>query len=57
MVGALLIVAGANGLMEIGFSPSWKWLHAVLGGLFIVAGFFAFIEPFQMFGVLALLIR
>ena len=56
MVGAVLIVAGANELMEIGFAPSWKWLHAVLGGLFIVAGVFAFIEPFQIFGVLALLI-
>jgi Short repeat of unknown function (DUF308) len=56
MVGALLIVAGANELMEIGFAPTWKWLHAVLGGLFIIAGVFAFIEPFQIFGILALLI-
>jgi uncharacterized membrane protein HdeD (DUF308 family) len=56
MVGAVLIIAGANELFEIGFAPSWKWLHAVLGGLFIVAGVFAFIEPFQIFGVLALLI-
>jgi uncharacterized membrane protein HdeD (DUF308 family) len=56
LVGVVLIAAGVNELFEIGFVQSWKWLHAVLGVLFVVAGIFAFVEPFQIFGVLALLI-
>jgi uncharacterized membrane protein HdeD (DUF308 family) len=56
IVGVVLIAAGVNELFEIGFAQGWKWLHAILGALFIIAGIFAFIEPFQIFGILALLI-
>lgn len=37
-------------------AEGWKWLHALLGVLFVVGGVLAFLEPFQTFGVLALLI-
>jgi hypothetical protein len=56
IVGIVLIAAGVNELFEIGFAQGWKWLHGILGALFIIAGIFAFIEPFQIFGILALLI-
>lgn len=52
----VLIAAGINELASIGFAEGWKWLHVVLGALFIVAGVLALISPLQTFGVLALLI-
>jgi uncharacterized membrane protein HdeD (DUF308 family) len=56
IVGVVLIGAGINEFVEIGFAEGWRWLHGVLGVLFVIAGIFAFLEPFQVFGVLALLI-
>jgi uncharacterized membrane protein HdeD (DUF308 family) len=56
IVGVVLIGAGINEFVEIGFAEGWKWLHAVLGVLFVIAGILAFVEPFQIFGILALLI-
>jgi uncharacterized membrane protein HdeD (DUF308 family) len=56
IVGVMLIAAGVNELVDLALRPGWKWLHAVLGVLFIGAGVFAFFEPFQIFGVLAVLI-
>jgi uncharacterized membrane protein HdeD (DUF308 family) len=45
-----------NELMAIGFVENWKWLHGLMGGLFLVAGIMALMSPFQTFGILALLI-
>jgi uncharacterized membrane protein HdeD (DUF308 family) len=56
IVGVMLIAAGVNELVDMAFAPGWKWLHGLLGVLFIGAGVFAFVEPFQIFGILALLI-
>ncbi len=56
LMGFVLIAAGINELVTIAFVDSWKWLHGVLGGLFVVTGFLALLEPFQTFGILALLI-
>lgn len=56
MAGFVLIAAGANELVSIGFASSWKWVHGAMGAVFIIAGIFAFMEPFQTFGILALLI-
>lgn len=56
LVGFLLIAAGVNELVTIGFVDSWKWLYGVLGATFLVAGVLALTAPFQTFGVLALLI-
>ena len=52
----MLLFAGVNELVEIGFAESWKWLHGVLGVLFLIAGIMALLSPFQTFGILALLI-
>jgi uncharacterized membrane protein HdeD (DUF308 family) len=56
MTGFVILLAGINEFVQIGFVQGWKWLHAVLGVLFLITGIFAFIEPFQTFGILALLI-
>ena len=56
LVGFVLLAAGVNELVMIAFVDGWKWLHAALGGLFLITGIMALTAPFQTFGVLALLI-
>ena len=56
LTGFVLIAAGVNEFMTIGMVDAWRWLHAVLGVLFVVAGIMALMSPFQTFGILALLI-
>jgi uncharacterized membrane protein HdeD (DUF308 family) len=53
LVGAFLIAAGVTEFVLIAVTEGWKWLHAILGVLFVVAGIVAFLEPFQTFGILA----
>src|SRR4051794_12947438 len=53
LVGAYLVVAGVMEFVMIGAHASWKWLHAVLGILFVIGGIMAFTEPFQTFAALA----
>ncbi|MGI9577439.1 MAG: HdeD family acid-resistance protein [Microthrixaceae bacterium] len=56
MFGFVLLFAGVAEFVAIGFVDGWKWLHAALGVLFLAAGVMALMEPFQTFGVLALLV-
>lgn len=56
LVGAVLLAAGVTELVEAFVVPGWRWVHALLGLLFLVAGVLAFLEPFQTFGILALFI-
>ena len=53
LVGGYLIAAGVMEFVLVGVAEGWKWLHVVLGVLFVVGGIFAFTEPFQTFAVLA----
>ena len=52
LLGVILIMAGANefAIMSI---PGWRWLHAILGVLFIGGGIWAFIHPINAFYELA----
>jgi uncharacterized membrane protein HdeD (DUF308 family) len=56
LVGAYLIVAGVMEFVMIGVHASWRWLHAILGVLFVVGGIMAFTDPFQTFAALASLV-
>jgi uncharacterized membrane protein HdeD (DUF308 family) len=56
VVGGFLIAAGVTELVLIGEAEGWKWLHAVLGVLFVGGGIAAFTEPFQTFAVLSMLL-
>lgn len=56
LMAFVLLAAGVNELATIGYVEGWKWLHGVLGVLFLVAGIMALLSPFQTFGILALLI-
>lgn len=56
MAGFLFIAAGVNEFAIAGVVPTWKWLHLVMGILFILAGVFAFIRPGTAFLSLAAII-
>jgi uncharacterized membrane protein HdeD (DUF308 family) len=45
LAGAVILAAGVAELYLMIFAPSWKWLHGLLGALFIVTGFIAWINP------------
>jgi len=56
LVAFWLIFAGIAEFMEVAAFEGWRWLHAVMGVLFLVGGFAALTSPFQTFMVLAALI-
>ncbi len=56
LAGFVLLLAGINELVAIPFTASWRWLHGVLGALFLITGVMALVEPMQTFGILALLV-
>jgi uncharacterized membrane protein HdeD (DUF308 family) len=53
LLGVILIMAGANEFALMGARPAWRWLHAILGVLFIGGGAWAFIHPADAFYELA----
>jgi uncharacterized membrane protein HdeD (DUF308 family) len=54
VVAAVVMVAGAFEIANAFLSPGWRWLHALAGVVFLVAGALAFLQPFQTFVGLAL---
>ncbi|MBS1837202.1 MAG: DUF308 domain-containing protein [Actinobacteria bacterium] len=56
LTGFVLLAAGINQLVTIAYVDSLKWLYGILGALFLIGGILALMEPFQTFGILALLI-
>jgi uncharacterized membrane protein HdeD (DUF308 family) len=54
LLGVILLIAGANEFMVLALRDvGWKWLHGVLGALFVVGGIWAFIHPIGAFYELA----
>jgi uncharacterized membrane protein HdeD (DUF308 family) len=54
MVGFVLILGGFDEFGHMVAAPSWGWLHAVAGVIFILGGIAALFSPLQTFGILAL---
>jgi uncharacterized membrane protein HdeD (DUF308 family) len=53
LAGTVILLAGVAELFNAFVAPGWKWLHAILGGVFIVTGFIAFFRPGGTFAMLA----
>lgn len=56
MMAIVIIFAGIDELANMAAAQSWRWLHGVTGGLFLVFGAMALVEPFQTFGILSLFV-
>jgi uncharacterized membrane protein HdeD (DUF308 family) len=56
MVGFVLILAGVDEFVHMIEAAGWKWLHGLMGVVFVLGGFFALLSPFHTFGILALFI-
>jgi uncharacterized membrane protein HdeD (DUF308 family) len=56
LTAGVLLAAGLTELLTIAVVRSWRWVHAVLGALFLALGVTAVLSPAQTFGVLAVLI-
>jgi uncharacterized membrane protein HdeD (DUF308 family) len=56
MVGGVLLIGGVLELTMAVAMPGWRWLHAGAGVLFVIGGFLAFMEPFQTFVGLSILV-
>jgi uncharacterized membrane protein HdeD (DUF308 family) len=54
MLGVFLLLAGLNEVLVAGTrGAGWRWLHAIMAVVFIVAGVWAFIHPIGAFYELA----
>jgi uncharacterized membrane protein HdeD (DUF308 family) len=53
LVAVWLLFAGVAEFVELGVVEGWKWLHAILGVLFVLGGIGALLSPFQTFTILA----
>jgi uncharacterized membrane protein HdeD (DUF308 family) len=57
LFGAVAIVAGVNEFFAISVSTTgWKWVHAILGILFVLVGIYALWNPYEAFATLAALV-
>jgi uncharacterized membrane protein HdeD (DUF308 family) len=53
LLGVVLLMAGVNEFVDMSARPGWRWLHALLGVLFIGGGIWALIHPIGAFYELA----
>lgn len=49
LVGLVVLVAGLVEVVNVFTSPGWRWLHAGLGLVLVVAGAAALTNPFETF--------
>jgi uncharacterized membrane protein HdeD (DUF308 family) len=54
LLGAIFLLAGVNEFFTMAMRDvGWRWLHAVMGVLFIIGGIWAFVHPIGAFYELA----
>jgi uncharacterized membrane protein HdeD (DUF308 family) len=56
MTGVVILLAGLTELGSVFVADGWRWVRVGLGAVFVVTGVMAMLDPFQTFGILALLI-
>jgi len=56
MIAFWLLFAAVAEFVEAAVSAGWRWLHIVIGVLFVIGGIAALTSPFQTFTILAALI-
>ncbi len=57
LFGVVAVMAGVNEFFAISVSTTgWKWIHALLGILFILVGIWALWNPYESFATLAALV-
>jgi uncharacterized membrane protein HdeD (DUF308 family) len=56
MTGVVILLAGLTELGSAVIADGWRWVRVVLGVVFVITGIMAMLDPFQTFGILALLI-
>jgi uncharacterized membrane protein HdeD (DUF308 family) len=45
LLGALFVVAGINEFAAMAAHPDWRWLHGLMGALFLIGSVWAFVHP------------
>jgi uncharacterized membrane protein HdeD (DUF308 family) len=54
LLGVILLMAGVNEFVVVGLrNVGWRWLHALMGVLFVTGGIWAFVRPIAAFWELA----
>jgi len=53
LIGALFVYAAINEFIAASVVDTWKWLHWLMGFLFILAALYGFIRPYDTFFALA----
>jgi uncharacterized membrane protein HdeD (DUF308 family) len=57
LFGVVAVVAGVNEFFAIPISTTgWRWVHAILGVLFVLVGIWALWNPYDTFNTLAALV-
>jgi uncharacterized membrane protein HdeD (DUF308 family) len=57
LFGVVALVAGMNEFIAISYSTTgWKWVHGLLGVLFVLVGIYALWNPYDTFATLAALV-
>ena len=53
LAGIVILLAGVAEVFNAFVAPDWKWLHLILGAVFIITGGIAFFRPGGTFALLA----
>jgi uncharacterized membrane protein HdeD (DUF308 family) len=56
MTGVVILLAGFTEIASAVVADGWRWVRVALGVVFVITGIMAMLDPFQTFGILALLI-
>src|SRR5215475_5452015 len=57
LFGVVAMIAGLNEFLAISYSTTgWKWVHGLLGVLFVLVGIWALWNPYDAFSTLAALV-